>query len=942
MRGTKYSAKDKTVQKSGRDGLKEINLHSHESVSISSREIECAIHKASDSANCQEIRRQGSSAVNGKGKRPERVAAYGNKSCADSMADGRNEGFQQPEMGGGRYDNFRHLGIALDDSENRTQNADMAGGCNIALKTADSSEEEGKGGNRKFAAGIRYKEPNNLVGTAAWRMERQQHENGVRHELKYDALCPSAGPEESSGSQKDEEAACIRENAPDGCMAAQDADDRLFHERSSISIQQTVPRYSGMADSRKHTGRGRKKQRCRKRRFHWRDEQDIFPGKNRAGVYGTEKGAENGSSAVLDMDRYSGMPDRRDTDSGSVSSDEKLQTDSVRKTPHEKKHKLFLSSDEQTGMETEGNIKSSDTAGTGSEHADGRHQKKASGNGTLKDTVGRKGADAENAVWPAGSEKSSQKHGQEENGRKKNISRLYFEEESSGMVRGTGMGIVKHTARFVCHTVYESGSVGMDNEDVSRTGLEKMDSGRRIRAAVSRPRHIICSRSSRAAGRILRKDSDRIGLQPEKTGKAVGMDTGRETRSDMDGRPGENAENAASKKRKSIHRRQQKKSRYQLETRTAIWKAGQSEAGVAKSDASGNVLPAAGRKRDTVFVFWGRRKNMRWMLAAIFLLFLTGMSMLTSCAALFQGTSGIAGTTYPGRDEDIRCVETRYQELENALDGQVNNIEDAHPGYDEYRYQIDEISHDPYRLASYLTVICPGYTYIQAEGMLQEILECQYRLTVEEQTETRTDPDTGELMEWRVLCISLTNRGLDAVAHDQFTEDQERLYQAYNLTHGCRDGLFGETEENGEPNADITDVGVPAVPGGALSDQRFANMLQEAEKYLGYPYVWGGSSPQTSFDCSGFVSWVINNCGNGWNIGRQTAEGLRGCCSYVSPEDARPGDLIFFQGTYNTPGASHVGIYVGSNRMIHCGSPIQYAELGAYWNLHFLSYGRLP
>lgn len=316
--------------------------------------------------------------------------------------------------------------------------------------------------------------------------------------------------------------------------------------------------------------------------------------------------------------------------------------------------------------------------------------------------------------------------------------------------------------------------------------------------------------------------------------------------------------------------------------------------------------------------------------------------MLASCAALLQGTSVIAGTAYPGSDGDIRSTEERYLELENLLDSQVNSMEAVHPGYGEYRYQIDEISHGPYQLASYLTVICPGYTYEQAEGMLQEILESQYRLTVEERTEMRTSPDTGEAVEWRVLCIALTNRGLDAVAHEQLTEGQEKLYQAYNLAHGCRDGLFGETEENGGSDAGTPDAGVPAVPGGALPGQRFANMLREAEKYLGYPYVWGGSSPQTGFDCSGFVSWVVNNCGNGWNVGRQTAEGLRGCCAYVTPEDARPGDLVFFQGTYNTPGASHVGIYVGNNRMIHCGSPIQYAELGNYWNLHFLSYGRLP
>ena len=370
-----------------------------------------------------------------------------------------------------------------------------------------------------------------------------------------------------------------------------------------------------------------------------------------------------------------------------------------------------------------------------------------------------------------------------------------------------------------------------------------------------------------------------------------------------------------------------------------MWKTAKQTAGILQPGPVKNALQAAGRKSYAIFA---KKNNMQWILAAVFILFLAFASMFASCSALFQGAAGIVGTTYPGSDEDIRNTEARYLELENALDSQVNGMEGAHPGYDEYRYQIDEISHDPYRLASYLTVVCPGYTYAQAEGMLQDILEFQYRLTVEERMEMRTDPDTGESVEWHVLCISLENRGLDAVAHDCLTEDQEKLYQAYNLTHGNRHGLFGEAGESGGPDAGNPDAGVPAGPGGALSDQRFANMLQEAEKYIGYPYVWGGSTPQTSFDCSGFVSWVINNCGNGWNVGRQTAEGLRGCCTYVPPQDAKPGDLVFFQGTYNTPGASHVGIYVGNNRMLHCGNPIQFTDLGQYWQQHFLQYGRLP
>lgn len=170
------------------------------------------------------------------------------------------------------------------------------------------------------------------------------------------------------------------------------------------------------------------------------------------------------------------------------------------------------------------------------------------------------------------------------------------------------------------------------------------------------------------------------------------------------------------------------------------------------------------------------------------------------------------------------------------------------------------------------------------------------------------------------LDVSVTNHNLDAVLRSRLDENEEKRYDLYNTTFGNRNYLF---DTNTLPGGGAGGFGYD-IPAEALSDRKFANMIHEAEKYLGYPYVWGGASPSTSFDCSGFVSWVINNCGNGWNVGRQTADGLRGCCSYVSPSQAKPGDLIFFQGTYNTPGASHVGIYVGNNMMIHCGNPIQY------------------
>lgn len=188
------------------------------------------------------------------------------------------------------------------------------------------------------------------------------------------------------------------------------------------------------------------------------------------------------------------------------------------------------------------------------------------------------------------------------------------------------------------------------------------------------------------------------------------------------------------------------------------------------------------------------------------------------------------------------------------------------------------------------------------------------------------------------LDVTMTNHNLDAVLRSRMDENEEKRYDLYNTTYGNRNYLF---DVNTLPGGGAGGFGYD-IPAEALSDQKFANMIREAEKYLGYPYVWGGASPSTSFDCSGFVSWVINNCGNGWNVGRQTADGLRSCCAYVSPSEAKPGDLVFFQGTYNTSGASHVGIYVGNNMMIHCGNPIQYTSIASsYWQEHFMAFGRI-
>ncbi len=372
------------------------------------------------------------------------------------------------------------------------------------------------------------------------------------------------------------------------------------------------------------------------------------------------------------------------------------------------------------------------------------------------------------------------------------------------------------------------------------------------------------------------------------------------------------------------------------------------------AEAAGTFL---GKAKDIAAEVFRSKKGLLMAIALVMLLFLFFAAGFSSCSAMVQGTSStFIGTTYPSEDEDIYAAEAVYKELEEALDEQINSMETTHPGYDEYRYQVDEITHNPYQLISFLTVLYEQFTYDQIEAldMLPVYFSEQYRLTVEEVTEIRTrtetqtvtDPLTGEETEeeveveyeWHVLCICLTNKGFDTVARSHMTQEQAALYDAYNMTYGNRSYLF---DVGGLP-ADNPGGSDYEIPAEALNDAQFARMIQEAEKYLGMAYVWGGASPETGFDCSGFVSWVINNCGNGWDVGRQTAEGLRRSCTAVSVSVAKPGDLIFFQGTYNTSGASHVGIYVGNGMMIHCGNPIKYSNINTpYWQGHFLSYGRI-
>lgn len=383
-------------------------------------------------------------------------------------------------------------------------------------------------------------------------------------------------------------------------------------------------------------------------------------------------------------------------------------------------------------------------------------------------------------------------------------------------------------------------------------------------------------------------------------------------------------------------------------------KAGKDTASGAASTAKGTGKAAKGAKSITekLTEFCTTHSKVLLLVLVGGLLFIVVSSMFTSCGAMFQGgMQTVLGTSFTAEDEDIIGADNDYKALEAALRNEINQIEQTHSGYDEYRYDLDEINHNPYELAAYLTVKFEDYTRSEVQGTLQWLFDQQYELTLTEEVEIRTrtvsstDPETGETTteeeeyEYYILHVKLRNKGLNSViVGSGLSEDEMERYTVLLQTRGNRPDIFGD-DIYATPGGEYTDYDIP---GEALTDIRFANMVREAEKYLGYPYVWGGSSPSTSFDCSGFVSWVLNNCGNGWSVGRQTANGLMGCCDIIPRSSAEPGDLIFFQGTYDTAGASHVGIYVGNGMMIHCGNPISYASIESnYWQQHFYCFGRV-
>lgn len=339
-----------------------------------------------------------------------------------------------------------------------------------------------------------------------------------------------------------------------------------------------------------------------------------------------------------------------------------------------------------------------------------------------------------------------------------------------------------------------------------------------------------------------------------------------------------------------------------------------------------------------VVEFIGRHKTAFAVIGGIAAVIVIISCIFSSCSVMFQGaSSAIAGSTYPSEDSEMLAAEERYKELEQELSDYISNFESTH-SYDEYVYELDDIEHDPYVLVSVLTAIKQGaWTAADVETDLTDLFAKQYTLTEVVTTEQRTGAD-GSTYDYYICTVTLVNNNLSHIPSDILTQDQLELYATYMKTLGNRPDLFGDSVYVDKYiNTEYEDY---TIPPEALSDDRFAAMMDEATKYLGYPYVWGGSTPATSFDCSGFVCWVVNH--SGWSVGRTTAEGLRQLCVRVSPEEARPGDLIFFEGTYDTVGASHVGIYVGDNKMIHCGDPIQYANINSsYFSSHFMQFGRL-
>ena len=625
----------------------------------------------------------------------------------------------------------------------------------------------------------------------------------------------------------------------------------------------------------------------------------------------------------------------------------------------------------------------------------------------------------------------------------KKAGRLNFGDEENGMVKGQGTGVGRKavTGAVSVSAGYLRGKLRDESDD--NAGVDSASAGEQAAEDAARSLREAQIRSNRTSGR-----RSRLKLSEEEQMAEAG------TRLKFGESETEATSEAVREATKKKTQRKEMNRFFQRKRYKDAYKAARSGEVVVGSGSNAvvqeSIATKAKRAAKELLV---RNRSILIGIGIFALLFIIIAVSISSCASSIQGGGSLIGiTTYPSTDDDIYAAENAYEALEEALNRQINNMESEHPGYDEYRYNISEITHNPYHLISYLTAKYGGFTYADVEDEIQALFEAQYSLTTSTSTETTTETrtvrvgeslgqvvtsgycncsiccgqwaggatasgvyptanhtiavdatnptvpmgtkvvmngveytveDTGAFARYgvdfdvyydshsaasahghqtweayiaddngsqevtvtdtttkRIFTATLTNSGFDAVARANLTDEQQIIYDALNTTLGNRDYLWDVSTISTGAAGDGMSYDIPPE---ALSDERFRNMITEAEKYLGYPYVWGGSSPSTSFDCSGFVSWVVNHCGNGWSYGRLTADGLRSKCTYVSPSEAKPGDLIFFQHTYDTSGASHVGIYVGNGMMIHCGDPIHYSNINtSYWQEHFLCFGRLP
>lgn len=399
--------------------------------------------------------------------------------------------------------------------------------------------------------------------------------------------------------------------------------------------------------------------------------------------------------------------------------------------------------------------------------------------------------------------------------------------------------------------------------------------------------------------------------------------------------------------------RTKQRRRNQHRARAAAQAGKQTARAVQSAGVVEKVKALAGSAAQNSIVFAKNNAHLFIALGVLAVLLLLLLSGFSSCGVLFSGGTQVSGQVfYTAEDEDIRGAEQDYKELERKLQQKIARTPLDNPGYHEYQYHLDPIQHDPWQLTSFLTTLYDDYTRSEVQAKLQEVFKKQYKRTtwVELQVRYKTvwmvDPITlipypvQIPYEYRIFHTKLENKGLETVIRGELNEDQWKRYKIFQDTLGGRPYLFsrglppGGSDGSGEAGIDYQ------VPAEALTDSEFAAIYKEAQKYVGTPYVWGGSTPKTGFDCSGYVCWVYNQ--NGYNVGRTTAEGLWQKSQHIREAEAKPGDLVFFEGTYDTPGKSHVGIYLGNGMMLSAGDPIKYANIhSSYWQKHLAGFGRL-